>query len=467
MTEWTSRLAACLLVFVFFVSSAPVSFAQSDGLGTVLNAASAKRDLRETQKALFERLLNEPDNIDLMFEYSKVSIALEDYEAAISTLERLLIYRQDIPLVRLELAVAYFNLGSYEVAKVYFEQALAEPDLPANAAARIQPYMEAIAFHTRTSAFSVIANAGIIYSTNATLGPDSTQVLLGGADATLVVGGQEEDFGTRVLVNASHVYDLQRANDDAWKTDVAAFSVRYFSEESGDVLFTRLRTGPRLSLTDEQFGPKLRPYIEGQYLNVQDRGLYASYGIGAEYFDTLSPIFSIFGDVGLRYRNFFRGEFDDEDTYNFYASGGIAYIPERDLILRGGIVAELDFADEVRAPIFVQQAGQFFDGNSNVEFGLRGSAEYQYDSGLDWVDRKWSVSGFAEVRGRWFNEPDPNVDPNKTRNDIDVRGGLSHVFSLKEGLGIQVDVDALFRESNIVNFDLDNVSTTVSLQYRM
>lgn len=448
-----SRLAASLLAVVFLTVSAPV--VQSQELGQVLNAAEAKRDLRERQKALFEQLLAEPDNIDLMFTYARVSIDLEDYEAAISTLERLLIYRQDIPLVRLELAVAYFNLGSYEVAKLYFEQALDEPDLPARAAARIKPYMEAIEFHTRTSAFSVVANAGITYSTNANLGPDSGLIRVDGFGGLvpLVSGRKESDAGFRVLVNATHLYDLERPNDDVWKTDVSAFGIRYFEVETGDVGYTRLRSGPRLSLTDAQFGPKLRPYVEGQYLSSNDRGLYGAYGVGAEYTDTLSPFLSVYADAGLRYRNYFRKEFTGEDAHNVYLSGGVAYIPTRDLILRAGASVEHEAAD--------------FDFNSNFELGLRGSAEYQYDPGIDWVDRKWSISGFAEVRGRWYDTSNSFIAQGTDRQDLDVRGGLTHVFALSDGFGIQFDVDGLLRQSNIVNFDLDNISGTLSLQYRM
>lgn len=455
MMKWTSRIAAGAVCVVFATGFAPESRAQSGALGTVLNAAEAKRDLRDQQKALFEQLLVEPDNIDLMFSYAKVSIDLEDYEAAISTLERLLIYRQDIPLVRLELAVAYFNLGSYEVAKLYFEQALAEPDLPDTAAARIKPYMEAIAFHTRTSAFSLIANVGITHATNANLGPDAAQIRVDqfGGNVPLVSGRKEADTGVRTLLSVSHIYDLQGANDDAWKTDVTAFALRYFNQDDGDVGFTSIRTGPRLSLTNEQFGPRLRPYFEGQYLNVRDRGLYASYGVGTEYSDTLSPIMSAYGDIGLRYRNFFRKEFTQNDTYNAYVSAGLAYIPLRDLILRASGSIELEFADA--------------DFNSNIEAGLRASAEYQYDSGIDWIDRKWSLSGFAEFRTRQFEEPNAFIAADLKRSDYDIRGGVSHIFTLTDGFGIQFDVDALLRESNIVNFDLDNISGTLSLQYRM
>lgn len=448
-----SRLAASLIAVGCVTMAVPATQAQE--LGQILNASEAKRELRERQSALFEQLLAEPDNVDVMFAYAKVSIELEDYEAAISTLERLLIYRQDIPLIRLELAVAYFNLGSYEVAKLYFEQALAEPDLPPTAAARIKPYMEAIEFHTRKSALSLIANVGITHSSNANLGPSTGQIRVDGFGGLvpLISGGKESDTGLRVQVNATHLYDLERPNDDVWKTDVSAFGVRYFEVDAGDFGYARLRTGPRLSLTDEQFGPKLRPYAEGQYLNSQDRGLYGAFGVGAEYSDTLSPVFSVFGDAGLRYRNYFRKEFTGLDAYDVYVSGGLAYFPMRDLILRAGGSLEAESAD--------------FDFNSNFEVGLRGSAEYQYDPGIDWVDRKWSLSGYAEVYRRWYDEPDNFIAVNVNRRDTDLRGGLTHVFSLSEGFGIQLDVDALLRQSNIVNFDLDNVSGTLSLQYRM
>ncbi|MEM7422734.1 MAG: tetratricopeptide repeat protein [Pseudomonadota bacterium] len=422
-------------------------------LGTVAQAQIDRDDLRSQQNELFQQLIVEPDNLDTMFEYARVSIQLEDFEAAISTLERMLIYQQDLSRVRLELAVAYFSLGSYEVADLYFDQVLADPATPETVRARIRPYKAAIVTRTRTNALSMIASVGYTFSTNASLGPDSSQVLLFGNNATLISGQQEEDSGVRVTLNVTHAYDLQGPDDDFWRTDFGLFGVRYGSVEAGDVGFMRLRTGPRLSLDNQQFGVKLRPYLEAQYLNSEDRGLFAAFALGAEVSDTVTTEFSTFGDAGIRYRNFFRREFDDEDTYNLYLSGGGAYLPTRDLVLRARALLEADFADE-----------RF---NSNVEGGLRLSGEYQYDSGLDWIDRKWVLSGFLEGRSRLFNEPDPIVDPNRTRRDIDLRGGLSHVFAIREGFGIQLDADALLRHSNIVNFDLDNVTTTVSLQYRM
>ena len=431
----------------------------SGALAQTNNAAGLPdiSDLRAEQARLFDRLIEEPDNLDLMFQYSKLSIRLEDYEAAISTLERMLIYRQDLSRVRLELGVAYFRLGSYAASELYFDQVLADPKTPDQVKQNIQPFKETIAGRTQRSQWSALGTVGITYATNATQGPDSDQVLLnvGGVPqfANLISGQSESDTGLRVVLNVSHIYDLQQPNDDFWRTDVNLFGLKYFDSDEGDISLIRLRTGPRLSLDEQQFGPKLRPYFEAQYLTSQNHGLFGAFGIGAEFSDTLSPEFSVFADFGARYRNYFRGEFDREDNASFYTAGGVAWIPDRDVILRATALTEYDLAD----------GGE----NSSAEFGLRVSGELQYDSGVDWVDRKWSTSGFLEGRLRFFEDADPIIDPNTIRDDFDLRSGIRQVFALKDGFGIQLDVDALMRESNIVNFELDNISTTFSIQYKL
>ncbi|MFK7944249.1 MAG: tetratricopeptide repeat protein [Paracoccaceae bacterium] len=444
------RAARRLVICVAFTTFAGAASAQQSG---ILGDIGATNELRAQQARLFEQLIAEPDNLDMMFQYAKLSIRLEDYEAAISTLERMLIYRQDLFRVRLELGVAYFRLGSYAASELYFDQVLADPRTPDQVKANIKPYKDAIAGRTERSQFSVLTNVGITHATNATQGPASDLVLVGGLNFNLVAGQAEADTGLRVIVNASHLYDLQQPNDDFWRTDFNFFGLKYFDTDAGDVSLVRVRTGPRLSLDEQQFGPKLRPYIEGQYLTSSQRGLFAAFGLGAEYTDTLSPELSIFSDLGFRYRNYFRKEFSDEDNASVYGSAGVAWIPERDVILRGTALGEYDSADG--------------DQNSNLELGFRVSGEYQYDTGISWVDRKWSTSAYVEGRVRFYDEPDPVVDPNTTREDFDVRSGLRQVFALKNGFGVQLDVDALMRESNIINFDLDNISTTLSLQYRM
>lgn len=409
--------------------------------------------LRARQQELFQQLLEQPENLDLMFEYATVSIRLQDYEPAISTLERMLIFRQDLPRVRLELGTAYFNLGSYQVSKLYFEQALADPQIPDDVRARVERYLAEIAERTQVNSFSVVLSAGLTYSTNATLGPQSDQILLNGVLATVTSGQEEDDFGVRTTVSATHLYDMQQPDDDYWRTDFGYFGLTYFDTNEGDVYFGRVRTGPRLSVDEQQYGPKVRPYVEAQYLNSQNRGLFAAFGGGAEYTDTLSPQFTMFGDYGIRYRNYFRKEFTDEDAFNLYGLTGLAYAPRPDLVVRGVTILEADSADE--------------DHNTNYEVGLRLGADFAYEPPIEAVDQKWLVSGYGEVRRRFYEENDPVIGANCCRRDWDFRAGVSHFFPVRDGFGVQLDVDALLRDSNIRNFDVDNVNTTLSLQYRL
>ncbi len=152
------------------IAVAPQAIAQNDSTA----------DLRAEQSRLFDRLYEEPSNLDLMFDYAVVSIRLQDYEPAISTLERMLIYRRDLSRVRLELAAAYFNLGSYEVAKHYFNQVLDDPELSGEARERVALYLNEIEGRTKRSSLSLTTNVGITYATNANLGPLSNEVTVGG-----------------------------------------------------------------------------------------------------------------------------------------------------------------------------------------------------------------------------------------------------------------------------------------------
>ncbi|MEM6972665.1 MAG: hypothetical protein AAF577_07650 [Pseudomonadota bacterium] len=410
--------------------------------------------LLQRQDALFAQLLERPDDLDLMFAYARVSIELRDYEAAIATLERMLVFRQDLDNVRLELAVAYFALGSYEIAKIYFEQVRASDQLEPEDIARIDQFLSAIAARTERSAFSAVANIGITFASNANLAPTDSSVTIGGVPGFELASEDQEqsDFGFRALVTARHVLDLERANNDAWITDAGAFLLRYFEEERGNTFFLRARTGPRLALGPGQAAPSIRPYIEGQYLNGDDDTVFAAGLVGAQYRQPIDERWRLTGDLNVGVFEFSEGR-GDEDRVSVSASFGAIHAVSRDLTVSAALVGGYDAAD----------AGF----NSNVDVGLRGGVIYRYDSGLAFSDSKWSVTGYGEVRGRFYDEANDLIDPDETRREVDVRLGVSHLFALQDGFGIQADVEGFVRRSNIQNFDLDNVSVTLSLQYRL
>jgi len=100
--------------------------------------AQSRSELQRDADQLFEQLLKDPKNIDLTLRYAEAVAKLGNLEAAISSLERLLLLDRNYPGVRLELAQLYMRLNSLEVARAYVNQAEQEPGVTPAARARIQ-----------------------------------------------------------------------------------------------------------------------------------------------------------------------------------------------------------------------------------------------------------------------------------------------------------------------------------------
>ncbi|MEM7545353.1 MAG: tetratricopeptide repeat protein [Pseudomonadota bacterium] len=434
-----------------FAGLVALSLACATGAGvTGADAQTSNDDLRIRQEALFEAMLNAPDNLDIMFEHALTSIALKDYEAAISTLERMLIFNPDLARAKVELGAAYFRLGAYENARFYFEDVLERDNPPPEVEKRVIAFLDEIGKRTQTSGFVGRATAGVTYSSNANLGPPNENVLVGGQGAILPEQFVEsDDVGFRATLSGRHFYDLEQPDGDVWLTDISAFSLHYLDETQGDIDSVTVRSGPRLSLSNSTFGPRIRPFVEADFVSAGNDPLFATFGVGAEYTDNLTEQVTLFASAKSAYREYFERSFTGFDAHTHRVNLGLSYNPDPSMTLTGLIFAETDQADS--------------DFNTNYETGLRLSGTYRYDSGLEISDRLWSVSGFVGATYRGFEEPRVDITDAVTREDVDLRAGVSHVFQLTGGWYVQADADFLLRESDIPNFDIDSFGVALSV----
>lgn len=444
------------------LAKAAISFALAAGVAFGASAqqfaalGDDKAQLRQEQKAIFAQMFEKPDDLELMFQYALVSIQLEDLEAAISTLERMLIYNRDIPRVHMELGAAYYRLGSYKTSKFYFNNVLEFENVPPQVVEKANEFLRAIEQRTQKTVVTGTVSSGIAYSSNATLGPDDPAIQLFGVPAVLGADFlEEDDFGVRTAASLSIFNDLDQPDSDFWRTDISVFSLTYFEQSDSNIVSLLARTGPRLSLDDQQFGPKLRPFVEIDHVRSGNDPLYATASLGAEYTDTLSDTFSIFGSARIGWRNFIdlRGvNRDNLDGAILRATAGAAYIPSSDLILRGAAFVERVDADE--------------GANASLELTLRPSATYSYDSGFDFAGRLWSITAFGQATYRVFD--DPNVflvgaTGTEEREEVDLRAGLRHMFHLENGLWLALDADVLRRDSNFAQFDITNFGAALTV----
>lgn len=457
---------AAVLAVVLALGAPIARSAAADGAGTgagtgmaneaeatAAAAETAEADLRARQQAVFQEMFDRPDDLDLMFAYALLSLRLEDLEAAISTLERMLIYDRELPRVHMELGAAYFRLGSYKSAKYYIENVLAFTDTPPRVVEKAKAFLSAIEQRTQRSVFVGSVSGGVAYASNATLGPDDPTVIAFGQPFTI---GDEflegDDIAFRASAQLTHIYDLDRPNSDVWRTDASLYALHYVDETRSDIDSAQLRTGPQLALDDSQFGPKVRPFAEIGHVRSGNQALYTTVSGGAEFSDTLTGDLAVYGSLRGGYRRYHNGR-ERQGGALLRATGGAAYDAAPNVTLRGDVFVERMLARD--------------DTSSSTEGTLRLSARYSYPSGFDFAQRLWSATGFAQITYRRFDEGD--VQHTRTngvvpvRRDTDLRAGMRHVAYLSDGLWLAVDVDGLRRMSSIENFDIDNLGFNLSL----
>ena len=408
--------------------------------------------LSEERAALFEAMRAAPADLDLMFAFAALSMQEGDTEAAISTLERMLIFNPDLPRVKLELGAAYFRLGAWDVAQFYFEDAL-RSDPPEEVRTQVQAFLSQIERRSAPHRWSGFLSLGPVWSSNANLGPQDREIRVadfpGGVGIVDPSAEPGDSFGIRLGAGLTHAWDLGRPNEDAWITSLGYGGIRYFSESTGDYDAVDLATGPRLSLDGEQFGATIRPMALAGFTRADDSPLYAYGGAGVELSQPLNPGTTAFGSLIATWRSF--GE-EDEDFDGLYGqlSGGLAHALDPLTTLRGAIFVETDRTDA--------------DYNANVEAGLRLSVTraIAVPGAGDMLAGPLALSGFGQLSRRVFDEADPAVDPGTTRRDTDWRLGARLFAPVTVRSGLAFDAGWFERASNLPNYDLDNIEVGVS-----
>jgi hypothetical protein len=360
-------------------------------------AASAQpvSELRAQQAALFTQLEERPTDLEIMFAYALVSMRLQDYEPAIATLERMLIFNPDLPRVRLELGVAYYRLGVYEVARFQFEQALAS-DPPQEVVERVTPFLEEIASRTARNRVEGFVSVGAVYSTNANLGPTNREILVadlpGGVGTIVDDALPAEDVGLRLAGSLRHTFDLQTPRDDVWISTVGYAGLRYRQEDDGDLDALTVTTGPRLAADDEAFGLKVRPYLIGSVVRSAGDLLYSSGGLGIDLQEAISPQTTVFGFAGSSWRVFDDDEAGNDDFDGLYISLG------------SGATYRVSENTDVTGAIFAGTDQTVTEETTNYEIGLRASGTRRIgvgELGLPAVfSLPWSATAFAQVSHR-------------------------------------------------------------------
>ncbi|MCA8927729.1 MAG: DUF560 domain-containing protein [Alphaproteobacteria bacterium] len=394
----------------------------------------------------FQKVLADPSDLDAAFEYAGIASAMGDYEAAISSLERMLIYNPDLPRVHAELGVLYFRLKSYGAAKSYFQQALAAPDVPDSVRERVNGYLKEINRAKAKNRFAYSITGGVRYQSNANSSPGATVLF---SDIPVQLDSQfrkESDVNIFASGTFRHQYDFGGQNGDYLETNINTYLTRQFTVDNLDYIFFQGNSGPVLHLGPES-GITLRPYLTASYLMLSESPYQQTLGGGARLGIPLNDRISLGLETSGRYLDYRssgdRPTADELDSHELFTSADLTFLALPNVQLTGGAQARFINARE--------------DFQTYQEVGFSFGATVSFAAPVNLADGKSRWTFVLDTQGlvRDYDAPNTIVSA-ETREETEVRANAQVYAPVSANVSLFSGVGWRNISANIPNYEFEN-----------
>ena len=416
---------------------------------------------------MFQKVLATPADIELNLAFARRAIELEDFEAAVAALERLLIGRTDLPLIRLELGMLYLRLEAPELAEAYFLQVLEAADLPPEARQRTEVLLAKTRKAGARGSFAGSVSLGIKHSSNAVTKSERNDLI--------EENNLRETFSPPWALRDAYIegllqdyYANNEPNSDGAATTSIAFSYsrelsglterrfnasinHYASRQASDDLetlnigVTSLRTGFVLPVNRRGKQPiSIDPYFSASVLDTfTEDGFSSTVAIGLAlngYYSTRRPVALSFEAAEKTHKND-TDEIRDGGRYNIGFSLGHVH-------QNGGYSSlglKLDKTD-------TQDDFENMEGGHFTLSHSRPLGAFSFGGNLGWRESK--RDGFQPAPPGF-----PQIEERRHDKDLSLGVSLSRVFF---GVGVNFGVNYVDRDSNIPGSKYDDLSGSLN-----
>ncbi len=440
------------------------AFAQSiDGLGKIKSVVvpTLKNQLIDDavsqRELLFQRMLERPDDLDVAFAYAALSIQLGDVEAAISTLERMLIYAPGLPRLQLELGLLYYRVRAFHNARSYLEQAIAGPDVPEDVIAKVESLLELITQLEKRQTASGQIRAGFRYQTNANLAPDVSSIDLNGVPFVLSANSREDDDVNAYLAGTAHFSKELETQGDSFDVDILGYATRQVDRDEFDIAQIEITAGPALDMgrfdVDNAalglYGIASGVFVAGEFYGH-------AFGTGLRYAAQVRPSSGVLIESEWRRRTYHNSDSaplaDRRDGDEYRAAIAWTENLGASHLLGGGVQAKKTTTD--------------FDYLSYQEVNAWLGPTILFESPLADPKGVWTANMTLGATLREYDGPDAVIDATTEQSDQEyyVRGTLDVPIDLK-GWSWSFRTEAEYRMVNS-NYDIrehDNLSVSFSI----
>lgn len=416
------------------------------------DAASGEYD------ALYARAVQRPGDVSLVYKVAEMAIARGDYEAAIGLYERVLDFNPQLVQVRLQLGRLYYRLGSYESARSYLAPLAQSGQLSAVERENVAAYLTEIERRLSPNQWSLYAQAGVRYQSNASYGP-SSRIVIGDDVAALLPPSYaaKADGSVFGLAAVRHVYDFGNQRGDVWESNLNVYYSQQFDLQRLNLGFVEFNSGPRFALLPDALpGSSVRAYGIVGGVSLGGASYLGTYGAGASvflpfHFGTLQPgpayaPLAIEPFVELRQRDY-------NDTADYPTAGlqsGEMWTVGANLF--GAITDSLRW--RVRLAYNDASADVAWYGYDNFAVDLALPFEFE---GL-WGVKRWVAIPSIGYSRYDFDAANPFVSRFVTRSDDQYRVGLALDVPVHEQFGLLTQVQYTWSDSSLPNYQFNNFS---------
>ena len=238
-----ATLLALVLAFSAAVGSAEAQTPSRPELSAetlieAARAALAKSNLEDAE-FLLEGVKSGEGNVDdLDFLHGTIAAKRGDWQTAIARFRAMLARNPDLPRVRLDLALAYFQAGEDTSAAYHFRQALGDKELPPIVRARALAFLDRI---RRRKSWSVTGGFSFAPDSNINAATSARLIELFGLPAQLSEDARQTS-GVGVSADISGGYEARLSPDLRFRVGVGLYTRTYEESQFNDRTLT-LRAG--------------------------------------------------------------------------------------------------------------------------------------------------------------------------------------------------------------------------------
>ena len=456
MRGWTTAVIVCAIAGGVVMGAAASALAATS---TVEVKRLGPADVEARREVLLQQMLARPNDLDVAFEYAQLSAKVGDYEGAISTLERMLIYAPNTPRLQFELGVLYYRIGANDVARSYLEQAAANPALPPSVAQQVRLYLQQLALSIDPPAFSGTFFSAIRWESNASSGPTSSTVTLNGIDFTLDDQAVGRSGWSALNVGTLHYsHDLKKQGDRI-EFDALAYSTAFFDSELRDIdlNFFEFTLGPSFNL--KRWGmhnTRAFVYAIGDLAYLGDDYYFSAPGAGVRLLSFAAERSVLDARIETRVRQFHNTTLLPTNslrdgaqtrfgaTYSYYLTPGLV------LTTQGYAQRE-----SVKAGFY-----------SDWEIAFSAGLAWTFASPLNASAYPWTLQvGGGGIR-RDYDDPDPTINPFEAEVDRIFWGRAALVVPVAETWSLVPQIEYRNQASNYDIRAFDDLTALLGVQKR-